>query len=89
MAAIFIAALIASRLWLPRQPNAEKARYRLFGVAEWLLVIAFVAFVIDDFRHPSQDRTGVLALVLVIAFVEWERRKLRHRIHEGPGQHGT
>src|SRR5438132_2544195 len=34
IAAVFIAALIASRLWLPRQPNANKARYRLFGVAE-------------------------------------------------------
>jgi hypothetical protein len=89
IAAVFIAALIASRLWLRRHPNANKARYRLLGVTEWGLAIVFVSFALNEFRHPSEDWPGSLLWVLVIALVEWERRKLRDRIQEGPGQHGT
>ena len=86
---VFVAAFLGSLLWLRRQPDACKSHYRLLSLAEIAVALALVGFAFGHIQAGTLDGATLLPVGFVIGLIEWERRRLRHRMHMNSARHGT
>ena len=79
---------MASVLWLRRQPDACKSRYRLLGLAEIAVALALAGFASSQIQRGALEGTDLLPLALVVGLIEWQRTRLRQRMHLDSARYG-
>jgi hypothetical protein len=76
--ALLLIALVSCRLWLGRQTNATQAKYRVLGIGQGIIGVAFIAVMIANLLVTSSPNWILpFCLILVFALVAAERARLR------------
>jgi uncharacterized membrane protein len=78
---ILVGAFLFSLVWFHKQRDGLAARYRLWSVSMWLLVLSAVGMAVTDLGF------GLLGFIPVLLTCELERRRLSRQLDERQKKH--